>query len=79
MIPWDQLREEADEDDLAQIEQWQPVISEKTLVVALGIVNDFVLLSVGNSTDHLGQTGMTFDGQMASTAELHCRPNPCRS
>ncbi len=57
MIPWDQLREEADEDDLQQIEQWQPIISEKTLVVALGIVDDFVLLSVGSSTDHLEKMG----------------------
>ena len=57
MIPWDQMREEADEDDLEQIEQWQPIISKKTLVVALGIVDDFVLLSVGSSTDHLEKMG----------------------
>jgi hypothetical protein len=57
MIPWDQLREDADEEDLAQIEQWQPIISEKTLAVALGIVDDFVLLSVGSSTDHLEKLG----------------------
>jgi hypothetical protein len=57
MIPWDKLREEADEDDLAQIEQWQPIISEKKLVVALGIVDDFVLLSLGDSTDHLEKMG----------------------
>ncbi|HEX2473472.1 MAG TPA: hypothetical protein VHK01_01930 [Lacipirellulaceae bacterium] len=57
MIPWDQLREEADEDDLAQIEQWQPIISEKKLVAAIGIVGDFVLLSLGDSTDHLEKMG----------------------
>jgi hypothetical protein len=57
MIPWDQLREEADEDDLEQLEQWQPVVSKKALAVALGIVDDFVLLSVGQSTDHLEKIG----------------------
>ncbi|MCI0332803.1 MAG: hypothetical protein L0228_06230 [Planctomycetes bacterium] len=57
MIPWDKLREEADDVDPEQFEKWRELVSKKTLAVALGVVDEFVLLSVGESTDHLENTG----------------------
>jgi len=57
MIPWDKLDENADEEDELQIEQWRQVVSEKTLAVALGVVDEFVLVSLGESTDHLETIG----------------------
>jgi hypothetical protein len=57
MIPWDELREDADELDPEEFNKWRDLLSKKTLAVALGVVDEFVLLSVGNSTDHLGKMG----------------------
>jgi hypothetical protein len=62
MIPWKELEEKAEAEEegettAKQIEQWKKVISEKKLVAALGVVGDYVLLSVGDSTDHLEQFG----------------------
>ena len=58
MIPWEKIREEAekqlDEEDFDAI---RDAVSKKTLVVALGVVDEFVLLSVGASTDHLEKMG----------------------
>ena len=58
MIPWDKIREDA-EGDISE-EQFNTIrdaISKQTLVVALGVVDEFVLLSVGDSTDHLEKMG----------------------
>ncbi len=57
MIPWEKLREEADDVDPEQFEKWRGLVSKKTLAVALGVVDEFVLLSVGESTDHLEDIG----------------------
>ena len=57
MIPWDQIRDEATDADPQQIDQWQELFSSKTIALALGIVDEFVLLSVGDSTDHLESFG----------------------
>jgi hypothetical protein len=57
MIPWDKLREEAEDIDPQQFDQWREMLSSKTLAVALGVVDDFVLLSVADSTNHLQTIG----------------------
>ena len=57
MIPWDQIREQAEDVDPEQLDEWQEMFSTKTLAVALGVVDEFVLLSIGNSTDHLETFG----------------------
>jgi len=51
MIPWEQIREEAQ--DEAQVEAWRKLLSDKTLAIALGVVEEFVLLAISDSTDHL--------------------------
>jgi hypothetical protein len=53
MIPWEKLREETEEDDREELDKWREIVSKKTVAVALGVVDQFVLLSVGSSTDHL--------------------------
>ncbi len=55
MIPWDRIRQEAE--DEAQVDEWRELLSDKTLAIALGVVDEFVLLSVGDSTDHLETFG----------------------
>jgi hypothetical protein len=57
MIPWDKIREEADEVDAEQLEAWRKMLNSKTLAVALGVVDEFVLLSLGDSTHHLETIG----------------------
>jgi hypothetical protein len=55
MIPWDEIREDTEDED--EVERWRELVSDKTLAVALGITDEFVLLSVGESTDHLETFG----------------------
>jgi hypothetical protein len=57
MIPWDELREEADDVDAEEFEKWRELVSKKTLAVALGVIDEFVLISIGDSTDHLESIG----------------------
>jgi hypothetical protein len=57
MIPWDQLREEVEAADTEDFEKWQELISKKSLAVALGVIGEFVLVSIGDSTDHLENIG----------------------
>jgi hypothetical protein len=58
MIPWDKLREEsADDVDPEQFNKWKELVTPKTLAVALGVVDEFVLLFVGDSTDALEHIG----------------------
>jgi hypothetical protein len=57
MIPWDQLREEADDISPEDFDKWREVISKKTLAIALGVIDDYVLLSIGESTDNLENFG----------------------
>lgn len=57
MIPWDELREKAEDMDDEQFEAWRKLVSDKSVAVALGIIDEFVLLSVGDSTAHLETFG----------------------
>jgi hypothetical protein len=57
MIPWDQVREEIDDADAEDFEKWRELISKKTIALALGVIENVVLISVGESTDHLENFG----------------------
>jgi len=57
MIPWDTLREDVEESDAELFDRWHELISKKTLAVALGVVDEFVVVSIGESTDHLENFG----------------------
>lgn len=57
MIPWDDLREDVEEADAEFSDKWRDLVSKKTLAVALGVIDQFVLISIGESTDHLENFG----------------------
>jgi hypothetical protein len=57
MIPWEEIREKAEKLDEEQFNTIRDVVTKQTLVVALGVADEFVLLSVGASTDHLEKLG----------------------
>jgi hypothetical protein len=57
MIPWDKFREDVDADDMEAYERLQNIVSKKTAVVALGVVDEYILLSIGESNDHLEKIG----------------------
>jgi hypothetical protein len=57
MIPWEKAREQADDVSPEQFEKWRAVISKKTLAVAIGVIDEYVLVSIGESTDHLENFG----------------------
>lgn len=57
MIPWEKLREDVDEEDEEEFDKWSELLSKKTATAALGVVDEFVLLSIGESTDHLETLG----------------------
>jgi hypothetical protein len=57
MIPWDELREDIEEADREEFDKWRELVSKKTLAVALGVVDGFVLLSLGDSTEQLETIG----------------------
>jgi hypothetical protein len=55
LVPWDELVEEAEE-NVGESEELDAVIEKVRgidIVVALGIVGDWVILSIGDSIDHL--------------------------
>jgi hypothetical protein len=55
MIPWDEIREETEDDE--ELQKWQDVLSDKTMALALGVTDKFALFSVGESTEHLETFG----------------------
>jgi hypothetical protein len=57
MIPWDKFREGAKDLDDAQFEKIKNFISKHKLVIALGVIDEFALLSFGESTEHLEKLG----------------------
>jgi hypothetical protein len=57
MIPWEKLREESHQVDEEQFNSIRDSISKQTLVVGLGVIDEFVLLSVGPTTEHLEKLG----------------------
>ena len=57
MIPWDTLRDEAEDMSDEQFAKWQELLNKKTLVLGVGVVGEFVLMSIGDSTEHLAKLG----------------------
>ncbi len=58
MLPWDKIREDGTRmlDD-KQFDQLRSFVSKHKLVVALGVVDEFILLSFSEATDHLERMG----------------------
>jgi hypothetical protein len=74
MIPWDELREQTAEDDREDFDKWKELVVDKTVAVALGVVDGFVLLSLGETTDHLetiGQGKLLADHPAIERLEKH--------
>ncbi|HVT27706.1 MAG TPA: hypothetical protein VHE81_06780 [Lacipirellulaceae bacterium] len=57
MLPWDKVREAAKSLDDDQFAKLKAFIIKHKLVVALGVTDEFVLLSIGESSDHLEKLG----------------------
>jgi hypothetical protein len=57
MIPWDQLREQVEGVDDEQFAEWQKLLTNKTMAVALGVVGEFVLLSIGDTVQAVENIG----------------------
>lgn len=57
MIPWDRLREEAEDMTDEQFARWQDLLNKKTVALAVGVVGEFALMSIGDSTEHLAALG----------------------
>ncbi|HEX4413972.1 MAG TPA: hypothetical protein VH107_10125, partial [Lacipirellulaceae bacterium] len=57
MIPWEEIREKSENLEEEQFNAIRDAISKQTVTVALGIVDEFVILSIGPSTDHLEKMG----------------------
>ena len=57
MLPWEKIEEEADDLTDEQFEKIKNFVSKQKLVVALGVTDEFVVLSIGESTDQLEKMG----------------------
>jgi hypothetical protein len=57
MIPWDKVHEDAEKLTDEQFEKVKALVSKQKLTVALGVTDEFVILSIGESTDHLEKIG----------------------
>jgi hypothetical protein len=57
MLPWDKIHEEAKQLDDQQFDKLKGFISKQKLAVALGVTDEFVILSISDSTDHLEKMG----------------------
>jgi hypothetical protein len=57
MLPWDKVREEAKNLDDEQFEKLKKFVNKHKLAIALGVTDEFVLLSIGETTDHLEKLG----------------------
>lgn len=57
MIPWDKLEEDVDPDEMEMFRMVKEVAEEKKAVFAMGVVENYVVISLGDSIDHLKETG----------------------
>lgn len=57
LLPWDEMRTEADEMDEETFNQWKELVSGKKLAVAVGVWDEFLLVFVGDTTEHLEKYG----------------------
>jgi hypothetical protein len=57
-LPWDEMRSNSSTDvDDATFNEWRETFSRKQLVVAIGVVDEFLLVFVGNSAEPLENLG----------------------
>lgn len=65
MIPWEKIREEANDLDEEQFNTIRDAVSKLTAVVALGVTDEFVIFSIGATAEHLEKLGQgeTLAGQ----------------
>jgi hypothetical protein len=75
-LPWDDLREQmADEvGDVEGIDKVLERLESLDLVVALGMIDDWVLLSIGDSTDHLQKLTIANDKPATAGSLLDQKP-----
>ncbi len=74
MLPWDKIKEEAENLSDEQFEKLKAFGSKQKLAVALGVTDEFVILSIGESTDHLekiGQGAVLADAPAIKRLEKH--------
>jgi hypothetical protein len=74
MLPWEKIHEEADSLNDEQFEKLKNFFSKQKLAVALGVTDEFVILSIGQSTDHLekvGQGSVLADAPAIKRLEKH--------
>lgn len=75
MIPWDEIRSGSNSEiDDATFNEWRDVFSRKHLIVALGVVDEFLLVFVGNSTEpieKLGQGKLLVDSGVLDHVSKH--------
>lgn len=75
LLPWDQMRSGAENEvDDATFNEWRDLFSQKKFVVAVGVVDDFLLVFAGNSTDYLanlGQSPLLAEGAALSRLKPH--------
>jgi hypothetical protein len=57
MLPWEKLHEEAENMDDEQFDKLKNFVSKLKVSAALGVTDEFVILSIGESTDHLEKMG----------------------
>src|SRR3954469_5420189 len=57
MLPWEKIREEAKMLDDEQFEKLKAFIAKHKVTLALGVTDEFVLFSFGESTEHLQKLG----------------------
>ncbi len=57
LIPWDQMNLQDYEEEAGQADELVKTLKAKTLVVALGVHKDYVLLSIGDSTKPVAVLG----------------------
>jgi len=57
LLPWDEMRSEADEVDDETYDNWKKLLISKQLAVAVGVWDEFLLVYVGDTTDALEKYG----------------------
>lgn len=68
MLPWDDMEEDVDAEDQEIFELAKSIVEDKQAVLAIGIVEDYVVISLGDSTDHLQHVGT--NSLLADTKEF---------
>jgi len=57
MVPWEEIEFEEIEEHEGQYDELVDKLKKKTLTVSLGVMEDYVLLSIGDNNDHLATFG----------------------